>query len=86
MASPRPTLETYKYQMPGEKEAPIEPLYIFDLSNNSRKEIKTARFKNQTHSLEYAPIKQKDKEKDDVAAVWLGDNSRFYLGRSSLYL
>ena len=83
MASPRPTLETYKYQMPGEKEAPIEHLYIFDMTNNSRKEINTARFKNQTHSLEYAPTKQKDKDKDDVAAIWLGDNSHFYLSRSS---
>ena len=29
MARPRPTLETYKYQVPGEKEAPIEHLYLF---------------------------------------------------------
>ena len=41
-ANPRPTLETYKYQMPGEKEAPIEHLYLFDVSDNSRKEIKTS--------------------------------------------
>ena len=27
MASPRPTLETYKYQMPGEKEAPVQHLF-----------------------------------------------------------
>ena len=28
LAEPRPTLETYKYHMPGEKEAPVEHLYI----------------------------------------------------------
>ena len=31
MSKPRPTLETYKYQMPGEKEAPVEHLHIFDM-------------------------------------------------------
>ena len=41
MAEPRPTLETYKYQMPGESEAPIEYLQLFDLSDNSRKTIRT---------------------------------------------
>ena len=40
LAHPRPTLETYQYQMPGEKEAPIEHLYLFDLVDNKRKEIK----------------------------------------------
>ena len=36
MAQPRPTLETYKYQMPGEKEAPVQHLYLFDMENNTR--------------------------------------------------
>ena len=31
MASPRPTLETYKYEMPGEKDVPQDHLYIFDM-------------------------------------------------------
>ena len=40
MASPRPTLETYKYQMPGEKEAPVQHLFLFDMNDNSYKEIR----------------------------------------------
>ena len=40
MSEPRPTLETYKYQMPGEKEAPVMHLYLFDMQDNSRKEIR----------------------------------------------
>ena len=83
VAEPRPTLETYKYQMPGEKEAPIEHLYIFDMTDNSRKEIKTDRFKNQTLSVAYAPRKQSDRFKYDVANKWLGDNNHFYVTRSS---
>ena len=41
IAKPRPTLETYKYQMPGEAGSPIVHLYLFDLENaGKRKEIR----------------------------------------------
>jgi dipeptidyl aminopeptidase/acylaminoacyl peptidase len=83
VAEPRPTLETYKYQMPGEKEAPIEHLYIFDMADNSRKEINTSRFKDQTLSVARAPFKQSDRFKHDLASKWLGDNKHFYVTRSS---
>ncbi len=83
MSEPRPTLETYKYHMPGEADAPVVHLYIFDMENNSRKEIGTAAFKDQTVSLEYSPIQQKQRDMDDVAYTWLGDDNRFYLTRSS---
>ncbi|MGN0228287.1 MAG: DPP IV N-terminal domain-containing protein, partial [Muribaculaceae bacterium] len=83
VASPRPTLETYKYQMPGEMEAPIEHLYVFDMTNNTRKEVNTARFKHQTHNLEYAPRDKRMAWDANQATVWLGDNKHFYLNRSS---
>ena len=83
MARPRPTLETYKYQMPGEKEAPIEHLYLFDLVDNKRKEIKVAAYKDQSIGLEYKPMMQKQRGMEDQAAVWQGDNNRFFLTRSS---
>ena len=35
IADPRPTLETYKYWMPGEKEAPVDELLIFDVAAKS---------------------------------------------------
>ena len=83
MANPRPTLETYKYQMPGEMEAPVEHVYVFDLTNNSRKEVNTARFKHQTHGLEYAPRDKRKSWDPDEPTIWLGDNNHFYLNRSS---
>ena len=83
MAQPRPTLETYKYQMPGEKEAPIVHTYLFDMQNNTRKEIKTAAYKDQTISLQYKPMEQKQRDMDERVSVWLGDNNRFFLTRSS---
>ena len=61
MASPRPTLETYKYQMPGEKEAPVQHLFLFDMNDNSYKEIRTSAFKDQTLRLARKPWRQKDR-------------------------
>lgn len=83
MAQPRPTLETYKYQMPGEKEAPIEHLFLFDMNDNSRKEIKVAAYKDQTLNLEYKPSLQKQRDMEDQANIWQGDDNRFFLTRSS---
>lgn len=83
MVSPRPTLETYKYQMPGEMEAPVEHLYLFDMQTNSYQEILTDAFKNQTISLAWKPRLQKQRDAHEVATEWLGDNTHFYLTRSS---
>ena len=83
MSKPRPTLETYKYQMPGESEAPVDHLYIFDMQDNSRKEIKTAAYKDQTLGLERKPVQQKERDMEERTSVWQGDNNRFYLTRSS---
>ena len=83
MASPRPTLETYKYQMPGEMEAPVEHLYLFDMQTNSYREIPTDAYKNQTISLAQKPRLQKQRDAHEVATEWLGDNTHFYLTRSS---
>ncbi len=83
MSKPRPTLETYKYQMPGESEAPVEHLYIFDMQDGSRKEIKTSAYKDQTLALERKPVQQKERDMEERTTVWLGDNDRFFLTRSS---
>lgn len=83
MAQPRPTLETYKYQMPGEKEAPMEHLYVFDLTDNSRREVRTAAYKDQSIGLEFRPHLQKERDADDRPLIWQGDDRRFFLTRSS---
>lgn len=82
-ASPRPTLETYRYQMPGEMDAPEDHLFLFDMTTNTRKEIRTAAWKNQTLSIEYRPFNQKDRDAELTPVVWQGDNNRFFLTRSS---
>lgn len=83
MAQPRPTLETYKYQMPGEKESPISYLFLFDMTNNTYKEIKTTAFKDQGLRVARKPLLQKQRDMKDKPSCWLGDNQRFFVTRSS---
>ncbi len=83
MSNPRPTLETYKYQMPGEKEAPVDHQYIFDMQDNSRKEIRTSAYKDQSLGLERRPLEQKQRDMEERTTIWQGDNGRFFLTRSS---
>jgi len=78
IANPRPTLETYKYQMPGESASPVVHLYLFDVEMNARKEIVTNAFKDQTISIGSRP-----RDNARSASVWLGRNDRFYLTRVS---
>ena len=83
MANPRPTLETYKYEMPGEKDIPQDHLYLFDVEGNSFKEINTSAFKDQSLSVGSKPREQKQRDMHETSRVWLGDNSQFFLTRSS---
>ena len=82
-AQPRPTLETYRYQMPGEKESPIDHLYLFDMQNNHRKEIQVAAYKDQWLNLSERPGLQKERDMKRKADVWQGDDKRFFLVRNS---
>jgi hypothetical protein len=43
IANPRPTLETYKYQMPGDSEAPQMELIIFDLATKEKLKVNAER-------------------------------------------
>ena len=82
LSSPRPTLETYKYQMPGEP-GPLGHLYIFKANDWSSHQVKINAFKDQDLSLQTAPgtVKTSFNEFDNY--TWLGDNSGFYLNRLS---
>jgi dipeptidyl-peptidase-4 len=79
----RPSLETYKYQMPGETDSTEVELYLFDATNFNAKKIAINAFKNQT-----VGIYTKDRNKSSYLGkrfinFWLGDNSEFYVSRTS---
>src|SRR5690606_20141599 len=79
----RPTLETYKYQMPGEADSTEVELYVFDVNNYKSNRIDVSAYKNQILTLW-----NKDRSKDSYKGkhyinYWLGNNEEFYLSRSS---
>ena len=55
LGSPRPTLETYRYAMPGEEHIPQTEMWVFDVASKGRVKVKAERFKDQTMSIATAP-------------------------------
>jgi dipeptidyl aminopeptidase/acylaminoacyl peptidase len=55
LAQPRPTLETYRYAMPGEEHTPQSEMFVFDIGKRSRVKINADRFKDQTVSIATMP-------------------------------
>jgi len=80
---PRPTLETYKYAMPGEKEQPQSDLvhYSFDTRTLSNLPIDT--FKDQTLSLWSTTPAANTRDDDFRPTTWLGNTSEFYFALTS---
>ncbi|WP_207496785.1 S9 family peptidase [Aridibaculum aurantiacum] len=83
VAEPRPTLETYKYHMPGEKEAPVDYLLLFDVATKTNKELPVKQFKDQSLGLWPAPAKVSSRDDDLRPSIWLGNNNNFYFTRTS---
>lgn len=83
VGSNRPTLETYKYQMPGDKDSTESELFVFDTNTHKGRQINIAAFKNQTLSLwSKDPSKENLKGKHYIN-YWLGNDQEFYIARSS---
>ena len=83
IAEPRPTLETYKYQMPGEKEAPEDYLLLFDMENKTHRELNVSSYKDENISVWSANARRSDRDNDWRTLRWLGTNAKFYLTRTS---
>ncbi len=83
IADPRPTLETYKYWMPGEKESPVEHLLLFDWSSKTSKEIVTGMYKDQSVNVWSQPAKMNTRDDEFRPSIWLGTAERFYFSRTS---
>ena len=82
IAQPRPTLETYKYEMPGEKESPINEMLLFDFASKTYKTLNTALFKDETLEVWEAPVLKKNLDDEFLPSIWLGTNSKFYFYRT----
>ena len=83
IADPRPTLETYKYWMPGEKEAPMDHLMIVDMEQHNFKEINVSLFKDQDISVWNKTSKVNSRDDEHKPMIWLGTYDKLYLARTS---
>ncbi len=83
IAEPRPTLETYKYWMPGEKEAPMDHLMIVDMIAFSYKEIDVSLFKDQDVAVWNKTANVNARDDEHRPNIWLGTNDQLYLARTS---
>lgn len=83
MASPRPTLETYKYEMPGDKDIPQEHLFVFNMQDNTYRDVNVNKYKDQTLVQEYVHEKSSCRDLHEQSYCWMGDNNSFYINRYS---
>lgn len=82
LTQPRPTLETYKYQMPGEP-GPKGHLYVFFTSDWTSRQVKINAFKDQDLIMQ-PDVRTTDDQFDEFyGSRWLGDDNGFYLTRMS---
>lgn len=82
LTQPRPTLETYKYQMPGEP-GPKGHLYVFSTSDWTSRQVKINAFKDQDLIMQ-PDVRTTDDQFDEFySSRWLGDDNGFYLTRMS---
>jgi hypothetical protein len=84
IAEPRPTLETYKYHMPGEKEAPQQEIWLVDFPSKALVRVVADTMKDQDLSLLRAPRLAKNRDDDHQPNLWLAPNSdQLYFTRTS---
>lgn len=83
LSNPRPKLERYKYHMAGEAEAPSRHLVLFDMESKSYREISTSAFKDQELAIEFNKIPKSNYSDEIIPRVWQGDNTKFYVTRTS---
>ncbi len=81
LSRPRPTLETYHYQMPGEP-GPRGILYVMDMEGGI-KEVEMNAFKYQDAEILNAGWTAADTYTDFLSMRWMGDENGFWLLRRS---
>lgn len=85
LASPRPTLETYKYGMPGEENQPQPEILVFDLASRERVKVRAEKFKDPSYNIFTAPRPAVVEDPDEPPPVtWVSETSdRLYFGRQT---
>src|SRR5262249_56748989 len=84
LSSPRPTLETYRYAMPGEPNVPQPQIEIFDVATRQRVKVKADRFKDEALQIVSAPATAINREREKTEPQWVADGAdKLYFTRNS---
>ena len=84
VAEPRPTLETYRYEMPGEEHVTQSEIWVFDIAARQGKKIDTERFTDQTVNILSARQFPRPDAEDPIPSLWLSESANeLYFGRFS---
>jgi dipeptidyl-peptidase 4 len=86
LAQPRPTLESYRYAMPGEANIPQSEIHVFDRTTKQRVTLKSNQFTDQTVNIATRAPRtnvQRDPRRP-LPAEWLSDTpDKLYFTRLS---
>ncbi|MDA9092500.1 prolyl oligopeptidase family serine peptidase [Polaribacter sp.] len=74
----RPTLETYKYHMPGEQEYYKSELLIFDIPTKTHVKVSLDTIRQQSISVFRAPRKQSSRDDDFQPSLLLSKKGKIY--------
>lgn len=84
LANPRPTLDTYRYAMPGDVNIPISQLEVFEPASKGRTILKADGFKDQSLQVEVQRPTAREREHDRTEAMWAAPGSdKLYFTRIS---
>ena len=83
VAKKRPTLETYKYHMPGEKEYYKRDILIFDIPSKEIKKVELDSSKQQYISIFSKPRKPTDYDNDFKPTLLLSEKNKIYFNTIS---
>ncbi|HZS45761.1 MAG TPA: DPP IV N-terminal domain-containing protein [Blastocatellia bacterium] len=84
LSNPRPTLETYRYAMPGEANVPQFQIEVFDRDSKAKTLVKADKFKDQTVQISTARTTAAAREHEKTEPQWLSDTTdKLYFTRLS---
>ena len=83
VAKKRPTLETYKYHMPGEQEFSKNELLVFDIPSKEITGVKLDTVKQQSLSVYRKPIKKVNQDDDFKPSLLLSNKGKIYFNTIS---
>lgn len=84
ISRPRPTLVSYPYEMPGDKNVPQYALYIYDLAAKNARLVDGHAFKDQIVGiLQDKPVRERTDDYTISSPVWLGGSGEIMFQRLS---